>query len=93
MGKYSDDALRPLIEKNKRFDSICIYCRTNIANSREHLPSRIFLDTPYTEEYSVVPACKKCNGSFSTDEVYVSSFIDKLRNALSNNEIPLRAKT
>ena len=24
MGKYSDDALRPQIEKNKRFHSICI---------------------------------------------------------------------
>lgn len=51
MGKYSDDALRPQIEKNKRFHSICIYCRTNVANSREHLPSRIFLDIPYPEEY------------------------------------------
>lgn len=93
MGKYSDDGLRPLIEKNKRFDSICIYCRTNVANSREHLPSRIFLDTPYPEEYSVVPACDKCNGGFSADEVYVSSFIDKLRNELSNNGFPLREKT
>lgn len=93
MGKYSDDALRPLIEKNKRFNSTCIYCRTNVANSREHLPSRIFLDTPYPEEYSIVPACEKCNGSFSSDEVYVSSFIDKLRSALSNNAFPLREKT
>jgi len=93
MGKYSDDALRPLIEKSKRFDSICIYCHTNIANSREHLPSRIFLDTPYPEEYSIVPACKKCNSGFSTDEVYVSCFIDKLRNAISKNINPLREKT
>lgn len=93
MGKYSDIGLRPLIEKNKRFDSICIYCRTNVANSREHLPSRIFLDTPYPEGYSIVPACEECNGGFSPGEVYVSSFIDKLRNALSNNRIPLREKT
>lgn len=93
MGKYSDDALRPQIEKNKRFNSICIYCRTNVANSREHLPSRIFLDTPYPVEYSIVPACKKCNGSFSADEVYVSSFIDKLRRVLSNNKFTLREKT
>jgi hypothetical protein len=54
MGKYSDTGLRPLIEKNKRFDSMCIYCHTNIANSREHLPSRIFLDTPYPEGYTVL---------------------------------------
>ena len=93
MGKYSDDALRPQIEKNKRFHSICIYCRTNVANSREHLPSRIFLDIPYLEEYSIVPACKKCNGGFSADEVYVSSFIDKLKRALFNNRFPLREKT
>lgn len=93
MGKYSDNGLRPLIEKNKRFDSMCIYCHTNIANSREHLPSRIFLDTPYPEGYSIVPACKECNVGFSPGEVYVSCFIDKLRNALSNNRIPLREKT
>lgn len=93
MGKYSDDALRPSLEKNKRFVSVCIYCRTNIADSREHLPSRIFLDTPYPEEYSIVPACIKCNRSFSTDEVYVSCFIDKFRNVLSNYRIPLREKT
>lgn len=93
MGKYSDDGLRPMIEKNKRFDSMCIYCHTNIANSREHLPSRIFLDAPYPEGYSIVPACKDCNGGFSPDEVYVSCFIDKLRNALSNNRITIREKT
>ena len=93
VGKYSDDGLRPLIEKNKRFDSICIYCRANVANSREHLPSRVFLDTPYPEQYSIVPACEKCNGGFSADEVYVSSFIDKLRSTLSNNEFLLRENT
>lgn len=93
MGKYSDDALRPSIEKNKRFDSVCIYCRTNIADSREHIPSRVFLDIPYPKNYNIVPACKNCNCGFSIDELYVSCFTDKLRNSLSNNKFPLREKT
>lgn len=93
MGKYSDDGLRTLIEKNKRFDSVCIYCGSNPAKSKEHLPSRVFLDTPYPKEYSIVPACEKCNIGFSADEVYISCFVDKLRNALSKNMFPLREKT
>jgi len=93
MGKYSDDGLRPLLEKNKRFESVCIYCRSNPAKSKEHLPSRVFIDIPYPNEYSIVPACEKCNIGFSADEVYVSCFVDKLRNALSDYMIPLRGKT
>lgn len=93
MGKYSDDNLRHLLEKNKRFKSVCIYCRSNQAKSKEHLPSRVFLDTPYPNEYSIVPACENCNIGFSADEVYVSCFVDRLRNALSDNKIPLREKT
>ena len=93
MGKYSDDNLRPLIEKNKRFESVCIYCGYYPAKSKEHLPSRVFLDTPYPDQYNIVPACEKCNIGFSADEVYVSCFVDRLRNALSDNKIPLREKT
>lgn len=68
-------------------------CRENIADSREHIPSKVFLDRPYSIECGIVPSCIKCNNNFSQDELYVSCFVDKLRSVLTNSKIPIREKT
>jgi hypothetical protein len=55
----------------------CIYCGAQDA-TREHVPSRVFLDKPYPENLQVVEACRRCNNGFSKDEEYVASLIESI---------------
>ncbi len=71
-----DDRLKHRITLGSHHTSYCIYCGL-LADTREHTPSKVFLRKPYPRELSLVPACKKCNNSFSTDELY-SWFIIKV---------------
>jgi hypothetical protein len=90
MGRYTDNFARPFTEKNKRHNSFCIYCGKK-ADTREHVPSKIFVDEPYPEgAFSIVPACFDCN-NYSNDEIYVASLVNKIFCALSG-ENQLRYK-
>ena len=62
----------------------CIYC-LNKADSKEHIPSKIFLDEPYHDELAILPACKKCNQSFSKSEQYLACLIDYIETKLNKN--------
>lgn len=53
----------------------CIYCYF-IVETREHIPSKVFLDRPYPENLPVVGACLVCNNGFSSDEEYVAAFFE-----------------
>src|SRR5438132_1330963 len=53
----------------------CIYCGTGHP-TRDHAPSKVFLDEPYPENLPIVLACKSCNGSFSLDEEYLLALIE-----------------
>lgn len=75
---YGDHRLLDWIKYKKNGDYKCIYCAEN-ANSREHLPSKIFLDEPFPDELSIVPSCKSCNNSFSKDEIYLACLIDFIK--------------
>jgi len=48
----------------------CIYCG-GMSETRDHVPSLIFLDPPYPENLPVVGACQQCNQGFSMDEQYL----------------------
>jgi hypothetical protein len=63
-----DDRLRHRIVYEAN-ESLCIYCG-EIATSREHIPSKVFLEEPFPDNLYLVPACSKCNNSFSQDELY-----------------------
>lgn len=56
----------------------CIYCGGH-ADTRDHVPSRVFLDSPYPENLPVVGACSSCNNGFSLDEEYVACMIECAR--------------
>jgi hypothetical protein len=56
----------------------CIYC-SGATETRDHVPSRVFLDEPYPENLPVIPACTLCNESFSLDEEYVACLIECAR--------------
>lgn len=53
----------------------CAHCGGQ-TGTRDHIPSRVLLDTPYPENLPVVPCCQACNASFSSDEEYFAAFID-----------------
>lgn len=53
----------------------CIYCG-GPGGTRDHVPPRVFLDSPFPENLPVVPACDSCNRGFSSDEEYVACLIE-----------------
>jgi hypothetical protein len=68
LDQKSDDADPRLLDG-------CIYCGA-LPDSRDHVPSKCFLDRPYPENLPVVPACRPCNSGFSTDEQYLACLIE-----------------
>lgn len=55
----------------------CVHCG-GANESRDHCPSRVFLDKPYPEDLPASPACESCNNSFSQDEAYVAALIESV---------------
>lgn len=53
----------------------CIYCGGQ-EETREHVPSRVFLDAPLPKNLPVVGACRKCNNDFSLDEEYLACLVE-----------------
>ncbi|WP_134971633.1 hypothetical protein [Stenotrophomonas maltophilia] len=60
----------------------CVYCGMQVT-TRDHVPSKAFLDAPYPENLPVVGACKDCNEGFSKDERYVACVIEVARRGSS----------
>lgn len=65
----------------KSSENGCIYCGKP-AFTREHVPSKAFLTRPYPQDLATVPACFECNNGFSSDEKYVSCFLDVLKESV-----------
>jgi hypothetical protein len=55
----------------------CIYCGGS-EETRDHVPSRVFLDVPLPENLPVVGACRPCNNGFSSDEEYLGCLIESV---------------
>ncbi len=62
-------------ERNKGW---CLFCGGPM-ESRDHAPSRVFLDEPYPDNLPVLASCAACNQSFSLDEEYVACLIECAR--------------
>lgn len=60
---------------DERVLSQCVYCG-GPPDTREHVPSKVLLDTPYPPNLPVVAACKDCNSGFSLDEEYLACVVD-----------------
>lgn len=69
----------------------CIFC-SNVANTREHVIPRCFLNKPYPKNLPTLPSCQKCNNSFSMDEEYVMYLIDYLKSIEFNHGEFTRSK-
>ena len=64
----------------------CIFCG-EIADTREHAPSKVFLSQPLPSDLPTVPSCYKCNNSFSSDELYSAMLIKLLRTKYDGYEL------
>ena len=73
-----DRSLLPYVTFSRKGSHFCIYCG-EASDTREHVPSKVFLSTPYPNDLPVLPACKKCNNGFSADELYTKVYIDSIK--------------
>ena len=64
----------PRVTFSRKGLHFCIYCGKP-SNTREHCPSKVFLEKPYPDDLPVLPACFECNNSFSSDELYTKMYI------------------
>lgn len=56
----------------------CAFCGGE-TESRDHVPSKVFLDKPYPEQLPVVPSCNDCNNGFSIDEEYLACLLESVK--------------
>lgn len=59
----------------EKLSECCFFCGGNL-ETKEHIPSKVFLDKPYPERLYTLDICYKCNNSFSLDEEYLASLIE-----------------
>ena len=53
----------------------CALCGSRSLGTKDHCPSKVFLDEPYPENLPAVDACSRCNNGVSRDEEYVACLI------------------
>ncbi len=58
--------------RNKGF---CVHCGGS-DETRDHVPSKIFLDEPLPENLPVSPSCFRCNNGLSPDEQYLACLLE-----------------
>ncbi|MGE0129405.1 MAG: hypothetical protein AB7U82_15110 [Blastocatellales bacterium] len=63
---------------DQRQTAFCLNCGQG-TGTRDHVPSKVFLDDPYPENLPVVGACQPCNQRFSLDEEYVACLVECAR--------------
>ena len=81
---WGSELLKPHVEYSRKGIHYCIYCGA-VANTREHIPSKAFLQKPLPSDLPVLPACQRCNNGFSSDELYTKTYIECLKEVNNNN--------
>lgn len=70
---------RPFLGDQRKISS-CLYCNyQGDTFTREHSPSKVFLDGPLPENLPITYSCSECNSSFSKDEEYLAAIIECMR--------------
>lgn len=60
---------------DNRLLGACVFCG-GAPSTRDHVPSKVFLDDPLPDDLPVVEACVNCNQGFSLDEEYLACFLE-----------------
>lgn len=73
----SDDIIMEYFSNfgDRRQTGFCCHCGKG-TETRDHVPSKVFLDEPYPSNLPVAFACQSCNESFSLDEEYIACLIE-----------------
>jgi hypothetical protein len=58
---------------------LCIHCGEVANKTRDHIPSRAFLVSPYPDNICTVPVCYGCNHDSAKDEEYVAYLVKWLK--------------
>lgn len=61
-----------------RIIECCVFCGEP-PKTKDHLPSKVLLDTPFPSDRYTVPACAACNNAFSLDEEYLACLVEVAR--------------
>jgi hypothetical protein len=69
----------------------CVFCGRE-PNTRDHVPSKAFLDDPLPENLPIVNACTACNQGFSADEEYLACFLEVVQCGTTDAEQLIRDK-
>ena len=69
-----------------RLNHFCAYCG-DTADTRDHSPSKIFLQEPFPANLPVVPACFNCNNGFSLDEEYLGCLLECVLSGATNPDM------
>lgn len=77
---------------DRRTLAFCAFCGSE-TGTRDHCPSRVFLDEPYPENLPIVPACFACNSGFSEDEEYFACLLSCVIAGSTDPEAIHREKT
>jgi hypothetical protein len=67
----------------RKSNMTCVYC-SGMADTREHCPPKSFLKEPYPDNLTLIPACRKCNNSFSKAERKFKLLMDNLENNIND---------
>ena len=68
----------------------CAFCGGE-TGTRDHCPSKVFLERPFPEDLPVVPACRQCNVKFSSDEEYLACLLACVLAGSSDPEVIVRS--
>lgn len=60
---------------DERMQRGCIHCGA-LPKTKDHVPSKVFLDKPHPDFPPFLPSCVKCNNDLSLDEEYFSCFLE-----------------
>ena len=75
VGEKSMIQIKPF--SDERLEEHCAYCGKT-PNTRDHVPSKVLLDSPFPAHLPVVASCRKCNEDFSLDEEYFACLLECL---------------
>jgi len=70
---------------------VCVFCG-GVPDTRDHVPSKVFVDDPLPDHLPIVEACEACNQGFSLDEEYLACFLEAVLAGSTDPEKLTRAK-
>lgn len=74
-----------------RQKTFCVHCG-GPTETKDHAPSKVFLDLPYPLTRPTVPSCGECNNGFSNDEEYLACFVECVIRGTTDPDLLKRTK-